>query len=304
MRGCFRVVVFGFGSLFLIGAAMSLVIRWRQAEFEKTPAGKEAAAQRQREAAADAARRAEEDRFGSSSDACIKAHHFVRAALKFPDDASFPWFDGDATKTVNGEHWHVRGKVVAKNAFGAELTRPYFIELCKQDGMWRANLIRIGDDIAYVDPAIVKTVADGLATEAERERPRHLDEPEPDFDTRMRAARERESRKRNAALDESRRQEQVTAAQLRSDQDLAEKKLRAKRIADAEDVSQKAAEDLERWRTWSADEGKFSIEAKFIMSGAGKVTLEKKDGSRIEVAVDRLAQKDRDWISAWSKRRK
>ncbi len=45
--------------------------------------------------------------------------------LKNPDDASFPWFGVDTIFVA--PCFHVRGKVQAKNDFGAELTKPFLV---------------------------------------------------------------------------------------------------------------------------------------------------------------------------------
>ncbi len=51
-----------------------------------------------------------------------------------------------------------------------------------------------------------------------------------------------------------------------------------------------AADDL---RTWSDVTGKYTIEAKFIGLEAGKVILEKEDGSRIQIDLSKLKPEDR-----------
>ncbi|MFT3881312.1 MAG: SHD1 domain-containing protein [Gemmatales bacterium] len=51
-----------------------------------------------------------------------------------------------------------------------------------------------------------------------------------------------------------------------------------------------AADDL---RTWSDASGKYTIEAKFITLEGGKVILEKEDGSRIQIELNKLKPEDR-----------
>jgi SLA1 homology domain 1, SHD1 len=51
-----------------------------------------------------------------------------------------------------------------------------------------------------------------------------------------------------------------------------------------------AADDL---RTWSDSTGKYTLEAKFIGIEAGKVVLEKADGSRIQIELSKLKPEDR-----------
>lgn len=73
-----------------------------------------------------------------------------------------------------------------------------------------------------------------------------------------------------------------------------------------EEVAARAAAELEaarlakienaKWRTWTAASGKFSTEAKFISFGAGKVTLEKRDGKVITVDLEILCEADESFI--------
>lgn len=47
---------------------------------------------------------------------------------------------------------------------------------------------------------------------------------------------------------------------------------------------------------WKDDTGKFSVEARFSGYGNGKVTLEKRDGTKITLPMKRLSEKDQEWI--------
>jgi len=46
-------------------------------------------------------------------------------------------------------------------------------------------------------------------------------------------------------------------------------------------------------RTWTDSTGKFSIEAKFIGAAGGKVTLQREDGSQIEIELSKLSTEDK-----------
>ena len=50
------------------------------------------------------------------------------------------------------------------------------------------------------------------------------------------------------------------------------------------------------WRTWTTADGKYTVEAKFIKYAAGTLTLEKKDGTTVDVELDRLCPEDQDFI--------
>jgi hypothetical protein len=49
-------------------------------------------------------------------------------------------------------------------------------------------------------------------------------------------------------------------------------------------------------RTWTNNNGKFSVQAKYISADENKVTLEKEDGTKITVEISKLSQEDRDYV--------
>lgn len=53
-------------------------------------------------------------------------------------------------------------------------------------------------------------------------------------------------------------------------------------------------------RTWSDVSGKFSVIAKFKAITEGRAILVKNDDSEISIPIDRLSQRDRDWITNWT----
>jgi outer membrane protein assembly factor BamB len=64
------------------------------------------------------------------------------------------------------------------------------------------------------------------------------------------------------------------------------------------------ADDLGEIRTWSDASGQFTIEASMVAFAKGKVQLQRPDGSRLVVAVDRLSKSDRNYIIAELGRRR
>ncbi|HUT91490.1 MAG TPA: SHD1 domain-containing protein [Thermoguttaceae bacterium] len=50
------------------------------------------------------------------------------------------------------------------------------------------------------------------------------------------------------------------------------------------------------WRTWTTADGRFKTEAKFVKFAMGTLTLEKKDGSTIEVKLDILCSEDQEFV--------
>lgn len=75
-------------------------------------------------------------------DAVIMAKQFVKQQLKYPHDASFPWFGTEAKRS--GDSWIVNGKVKAKNSFGAELTHEFLVVVKHVHGdTWKCESIII-----------------------------------------------------------------------------------------------------------------------------------------------------------------
>lgn len=57
-----------------------------------------------------------------------------------------------------------------------------------------------------------------------------------------------------------------------------------------------AAIEAAKWRTWKAANGKYEIKAKFVKMAMGTLTLEKENGTTIDVQFDRLCSEDQDFI--------
>jgi len=51
-----------------------------------------------------------------------------------------------------------------------------------------------------------------------------------------------------------------------------------------------------KWRTWTTSDGKYSVEAKFVKFAFGTLTLEKKDGSTVDVKLDLLCPEDQEFV--------
>jgi len=60
-----------------------------------------------------------------------------------------------------------------------------------------------------------------------------------------------------------------------------------------------AAIDAAKWRTWKSANGKYEIEAKFVKMAMGTLTLEKENGTTIDVQLDRLSSEDQDFVRQW-----
>jgi WD40 repeat protein len=51
-------------------------------------------------------------------------------------------------------------------------------------------------------------------------------------------------------------------------------------------------------RTWASSNGKFTVRARLVLYLAGKVCLEKGDGSDVQVSIERLCDKDREYVKS------
>ena len=84
-----------------------------------------------------------------------------------------------------------------------------------------------------------------------------------------------------------------------SDQEIAAR--RAKREAEAvrkaaEEAAQQAAIEAAKWRTWTPADGEHKVEAKFVKLVLGTLTLEKKDGTTVDVKLDILCPEDKEYL--------
>ncbi len=70
------------------------------------------------------------------------------------------------------------------------------------------------------------------------------------------------------------------------------------RPANAPSTSPSAADmrDLRKWRTWTTADGRFRVHAKFVRSSSDTVTLEKQDGTTVDVRLEILCAEDRDFV--------
>jgi hypothetical protein len=83
------------------------------------------------------------------------------------------------------------------------------------------------------------------------------------------------------------------------DRSMRQKQEEEKRV---EEEQRRRAEEQERlaeeaeYRTWKTADGKYSVEANFIKFAAGILTLEKRDGSTVDVKLDILSPDDQDFV--------
>lgn len=84
-----------------------------------------------------------------------------------------------------------------------------------------------------------------------------------------------------------------------SDEEIAAR--RAKRESEAarkaaEEAAQQAAIEAAKWRTWTTADGKHKVEAEFVKLILGTLTLEKKDGTTVDVKLDILCPEDKEYL--------
>jgi len=58
-----------------------------------------------------------------------------------------------------------------------------------------------------------------------------------------------------------------------------------------------------KWHNWSSVDGKFTIKARFLRATSGVVFMEKEDGEKINVPLDKLSKEDVEWVEkrGWEK---
>jgi hypothetical protein len=66
----------------------------------------------------------------------------------------------------------------------------------------------------------------------------------------------------------------------------------------AEQPRQQESLEKARWRVWISADGKYKTEAKFLRAEAGKIVLQKNDGTEIVVAEGKLSTEDVDWVQS------
>jgi endonuclease YncB( thermonuclease family) len=54
--------------------------------------------------------------------------------------------------------------------------------------------------------------------------------------------------------------------------------------------------DAARWRTWTSADGRFTVRAKFVQATNGRMTLQREDGKRIVVELEKLSPDDIDFV--------
>jgi hypothetical protein len=82
---------------------------------------------------------------------------------------------------------------------------------------------------------------------------------------------------------------------------------RAKAVADrqrqeAEKARLKAEEDA-KFRIWTASNGTKSPEARIVSYANGIITIEKRDGKKAKVPLDKLSEPDKEYVAKWRKER-
>lgn len=64
----------------------------------------------------------------------------------------------------------------------------------------------------------------------------------------------------------------------------------------AEPEGKQESQEKARGRVWTSADGKYKTEARFVRAEAGKIVLQKNDGTEIVVAEEKLSKEDVDWV--------
>ena len=108
---------------------------------------------------------------------------------------------------------------------------------------------------------------------------------------RKQAAKDKEAADKQ--LEERNRKEVERKRQMEDPVWIAAEKVRV----DAEEAKRLAVK-YAGFRMWHTADGKFNVDAKFVKAIGSKIVLVRKDGTKIEVAKEKLCEDDRDWIDS------
>ncbi len=192
------------------------------------------------------------------ADVQVQSQDYVRKFLNHPDDASFGFFDVPSVRySPEGDTFWVSSKVKAKNDFGAELTYRWETILMLNNHTWELASCTIDGEVVYTSSVLLDKI---LAREQNR------GGAGPTIDDKQAEADRKAAAERRAAAEK------------------AEKE-------------RKQAEEAAKWRTWTDSSGEHKTEAKFGGVIAGKVKLIKRDGSTLQIPLEKLSDEDQDWIN-------
>ncbi|MCH8042381.1 MAG: hypothetical protein IID44_01560 [Planctomycetes bacterium] len=358
--GClgFCILIGGCGTCMYVAVQVSEDARVASKEKERIAAEKEAARRAaltpEERSAEDAAKLAEEDRrreerkrseeewakgrverekiadWQKNRDSAYDiAQDYVKKFLKYPLDASFPWFDYSVSSSKGGNVFWVTSTVEAKNAFGAQLTYPWRVCILIEDNTWRLDYCELNGEVVYLSPKATAAL-EGLAATLEQAEQGGNKVVPANPETESRAMREaiavakKAKRERNlertAKAKQAAEQNRPTVAantlkigkQLKSagKLQLAEKWYRKviERFPETDAASEARdllglpavvaapSDALNDHRTWTDSSGKHKIDATFVKVANGKVTLRKSDGRVIEIPVASLSKEDQQFL--------
>jgi hypothetical protein len=226
---------------------------------------------------------------------------YVRQFLRWPDDASFPWFGCEISANREGTVFGCQGTVKAKNDFGGELTHRWGAIVYLDDDVWRLVTMVI-DGQTIVDD---KQLADRIAAKRNESRspPPSPPLPEPPDNAPQVNAPERPKASRptpTTKLPEPQRRISTDAGPFGESAnpfsgEPAPKAKTPKTVKVARPTPPKPPEP--EWRTWTDASGTHTTEAQYKGVAFGQVKLLKRDGETITIPLEKLGDKDHEWIS-------
>lgn len=79
----------------------------------------------------------------------------------------------------------------------------------------------------------------------------------------------------------------------------------AKEAKEASDklAAEKAAEDA-KYHKWSSASGTFTTEAKLLTYANGKITIQTREGKKVDVTLEKLSKEDQDFVAQWRRSHK
>lgn len=91
-----------------------------------------------------------------------------------------------------------------------------------------------------------------------------------------------------------------TARQAPTPEPNVEQRERTPAVADASPDAENPKSmpgDAAEWRTWTTRDGKYQVQAKLLKHASGTVTLEKRNGTTVDVRLELLCDSDRDFVT-------
>lgn len=217
--------------------------------------------------------------------ALTQVQNFVERQLKAPGTAVWPgMFESlDHVAAAGNQRYLIRSWVDAENSFGAKL-RNRFTAVVKEvtPDQWKLEYLKFDDsDVVFgrLDPDIVPNRnVENVVKSSGPDAPARAEESRQILQKAIEQAEKDEQQTKAAKL----QQDAITAQQQREE---------AVRAEDA------------KYRLWTSENGKYSIDAKLVSLAGATATLRTRDGTIKKVSAEKLSTADQEFIKKWRSER-